>query len=84
MAFVFLRASNEVSINIISASLNTSKKGEVSRVCGKQSKGFRALEQVVQVRCGGSAIYLNVIRWATFQDYIFRDHFYSLLLEKFL
>lgn len=42
---------------------------------GKKGRGFRALGQVVEVRRAGSAIYLNVIRWATCQ--IMQTQFYQ-------
>lgn len=36
-------------------------------VSSEKGKGFRALGQVVEVRCTGSAVYVNVRRWATCQ-----------------
>ena len=33
----------------------------------EKGQGFRALGQVVEVRCAGAAVYLNVRRWATCQ-----------------
>ena len=40
----------------------------------EKGQGFRALGQVVGVRCADAAIYLNVRRWATCQ--IMQTQFY--------
>lgn len=77
LGFVLLRAWHSASI-CISKHITEWKcpllfeKGEGAwererGACCKKGKGFRALGQVVRVRCRGSAIYLNVRLWATCQ-----------------